>query len=110
MATNNEVATSLRALAEAAERDVAEHDLNNLADSLEGLDQGPLTEEQLREAVAERIDPDAVTDAKYHHDGLYIKDRFRGQFIEEFPNWKLVNKNGENNETTWWNFPVRRDE
>ena len=35
MATNGEIATSLRALAEAADDDIAQHDLNTLADALE---------------------------------------------------------------------------
>jgi hypothetical protein len=35
MATNKQIATSLRALAEAADDDLAQHDLNTLADALE---------------------------------------------------------------------------
>jgi hypothetical protein len=38
MADNDQIAASLRVLAESADDDVAEHDLNTLADALDSLD------------------------------------------------------------------------
>lgn len=42
MATNSEIATALRALAESANTDVAQHDLNSLADSLDTESDEPM--------------------------------------------------------------------
>lgn len=42
MADNSEIAASLRTLADAADSDMAQHDINTLADALDSIDGGVL--------------------------------------------------------------------
>jgi len=119
MATNDEVATSLRTLAEAADDEIAQHDLIALADALEGLGETkdyPTTREELLAAVEERMDDNVAHWAKYQDHAphqtpdVYVGDHRREEFLDEFPNWKLVDRNGRNERGLWWNYPVLRDE
>lgn len=113
MATNENVATSLRVLAEAAEDSIVQDDLNSLADTVERHARAfPRTHDELLVAVQEKLGSDVVhesnrSEAPYP---VYVCDRARQDFLEAFPNWKLVNDEGEDRHSLWWNYPVRRDE
>lgn len=111
MASDSDVAASLRVLAEAADSEIATHDLNTLADALDSS--VPTTQDEILEWCHDNLGNASAhivrnaTHPTAGNDGVYVNDLYREEFVEQSPDgWKLVDKKGKEHSGVWWNFPV----